>query len=68
MLLVFSLTNRLTDEERSTLHTLKILFGSEIVDYMIVVFTNGDALDDGETLDEYLDGGTEFQVGLLSLS
>lgn len=67
VLLVFSVSNRLTDEERSTLHTLKILFGREIVDYMILVFTHGDALDDGDTLDEYLEGSTEFQVGLYYL-
>ncbi|CAL9232237.1 unnamed protein product [Arabidopsis halleri] len=54
VLLFFSLRARLTDEEQSTLQTLKILFGNQIVDYMIVVFTNGDALDDGETLDDYL--------------
>lgn len=62
VLLVFSLRTRLTDEEQSTLQTLKILFGSQIVDYMIVVFTNGDALDDGETMDDYLEDCTEFQV------
>ncbi|VVB08671.1 unnamed protein product [Arabis nemorensis] len=61
VLLVFSVSTRLTDEELSTLHTLKILFGREIVDYMILVFTHGDALDDGDTLDDYLEGSTEFQ-------
>ncbi|XP_019088215.1 PREDICTED: immune-associated nucleotide-binding protein 8-like [Camelina sativa] len=61
VLLVFSLRARLTDEEQSTLRTLKILFGSQIVDHMIVVFTNGDALDEGETLDDYLEDCPEFQ-------
>ncbi|ESQ43349.1 hypothetical protein EUTSA_v10015574mg, partial [Eutrema salsugineum] len=46
------------DEEKiSSLFALKIPFGSEILDYMIVVFTNEDALeDDGDTdtLEEYL--------------
>ncbi|KAG7552584.1 P-loop containing nucleoside triphosphate hydrolase [Arabidopsis thaliana x Arabidopsis arenosa] len=65
VLLVFSLRARLTDEEQSTLQTLKILFGSQIVDYMIVVFTNGDALDDGETLDDYLEDCPEFQEILM---
>ncbi|CAA7033274.1 unnamed protein product [Microthlaspi erraticum] len=61
VLLVFSVRNRLTEEEQSTLRTLKILFGSQIVDYMIVVFTNGDAFDDGDTLDDYLEDCPEFQ-------
>ncbi|XP_023636094.1 immune-associated nucleotide-binding protein 13 [Capsella rubella] len=60
VLLVFTLRARLTDEEQSTLRTFKILFGSQIVDYMIVVFTNGDALDEGETLDDYLEDCPEF--------
>jgi len=62
VLLVFSLRNRLTEEEQSTLRTLKILFGSQIVDYIIVVFTNEDALECGETLDDYLEDCPEFQV------
>ncbi|KAH0858768.1 hypothetical protein HID58_087029 [Brassica napus] len=33
----------------------------QIVDYMIVVFTNGEAFDDGDTLDDYLDDCPEFQ-------
>ncbi|CAA0394388.1 unnamed protein product [Arabidopsis thaliana] len=61
VLLVFSLRNRLTEEEQSTLRTLKILFGSQIVDYIIVVFTNEDALECGETLDDYLEDCPEFQ-------
>ncbi|CAH2070616.1 unnamed protein product [Thlaspi arvense] len=61
VLLVFSVRNRLTEEEQSTLRTLKILFGSQIVDHMIVVFTNGDAFDDGDTLDDYLEDCPEFQ-------
>ncbi|CAH8332005.1 unnamed protein product [Eruca vesicaria subsp. sativa] len=61
VILVFSVRNRLTEEEQLTLRTLKILFGSQIVDYMIVVFTNGDAFDDGDTLDYYLEDCPEFQ-------
>lgn len=63
VILVFSVRNRLTEEEQLTLRTLKILFGSQIVDYMTVVFTNGDAFDDGDTLDDYLEDCPEFQVG-----
>lgn len=36
VLLVFSVRNRLTEEEQSTLHTLKILLGRQIVDHIIV--------------------------------
>ncbi|KAL9308217.1 Immune-associated nucleotide-binding protein 8 [Arabidopsis thaliana] len=37
------------------LSTLQVLFGSKIVDYLIVVFTGGDVLeDDGMTLEDYL--------------
>lgn len=57
VLVVFSARNRLTEEEKSA------LFGSEVVDYMIVVFTNEDALeDDGETLEEYLNDSSDFKV------
>ena len=65
MLLVFSLKNRLTEEEKSALFALKILFGSKIVDYMIVVFTNEDSLeDDGDTFEEYLEDCPDFKVSV----
>lgn len=63
VLVVYSLRNRLTEEERSSLFALKILFGSEIVDYMIVVFTNEDAFEEGGgTLDGYLKNCPDFNV------
>lgn len=66
MLLVFSLKNRLTEEEKSALFALKILFGSKIVDYMIVVFTNEDSLeDDGDTFEEYLEDSPDFKVSVM---
>ncbi|KAG7557260.1 AIG1-type guanine nucleotide-binding (G) domain, partial [Arabidopsis suecica] len=62
VLLVFSLRNRLTEEEKSALFALKILFGSKIVDYMIVVFTNEDSLEeDGDTFEEYLEDSPDFK-------
>ncbi|KAL1219919.1 Immune-associated nucleotide-binding protein 12 [Cardamine amara subsp. amara] len=62
ILLVFSLRNRLTEEEKSALFALKILFGSKIVDYMIVVFTNEDALaDDDDTFEDYLQDCPDFK-------
>lgn len=55
ILVVFSIRTRFSDEEASALHSLQTLFGSKIVDYMIVVFTGGDELEDNdETLDDYL--------------
>ncbi|CAL9232235.1 unnamed protein product [Arabidopsis halleri] len=62
VLLVFSLRNRLTEEEKSALFALKILFGSKIVDYMIVVLTNEDSLEeDGDTFEQYLEGSPDFK-------
>ncbi|XP_023636095.1 LOW QUALITY PROTEIN: immune-associated nucleotide-binding protein 12 [Capsella rubella] len=63
VLLVFSLRNRLTEEEKSSLFALKVLFGSEIANYMIVVFTNEDSLDedDSDTFEDYLDGCPDFK-------
>lgn len=55
VLLVLSVRGRLTEEERSTLWFLQTLFGSKIADYMIIVFTGGDELEEiEETLEEYL--------------
>ncbi|CAL9232239.1 unnamed protein product [Arabidopsis halleri] len=55
VLMVFSLRSRLTEEEKSVLLVLKILFGNDIVDYMIVVFTNEDSFDDNnDTMEDYL--------------
>ncbi|CAA7022980.1 unnamed protein product [Microthlaspi erraticum] len=61
VLVVYSLRNMLTQEERSSLFALKILFGSEIVDYMIVFFKNEDAFEEGGgTLDGYLKNCPDF--------
>ncbi|KAK9162106.1 hypothetical protein Syun_003008 [Stephania yunnanensis] len=58
ILLVFSVLNRFTQEEEAALYKLQMLFGSKIADYMIVVFTGGDDLEDNdETLDDYLKRG-----------
>lgn len=63
MLLVFSMRNRLTEEEKSVLFALKILFGSKILDYMIVVFTHKDTLEeDCETFEDYLEDCPDFKV------
>jgi len=55
VLLVLSIKNRFSTEEASTLETLQTLFGEKIINYMVVVFTGGDELDENEqTLEDYL--------------
>ncbi|GAY34969.1 hypothetical protein CUMW_277760, partial [Citrus unshiu] len=55
VLLVFSVRSRFSQEEEAAVHRLQTLFGKKIFDYMIVVFTGGDDLEDNEkTLEDYL--------------
>ncbi|KAK8542459.1 hypothetical protein V6N13_136967 [Hibiscus sabdariffa] len=55
VLVVFSVRTRFSQEEEAALHSLQTLFGSEIVNFVIVVFTGGDELEDNEeTLEDYL--------------
>ncbi|KAK6940347.1 AIG1-type guanine nucleotide-binding (G) domain [Dillenia turbinata] len=55
VLVVFSVRTRFSKEEEAALHSLQNFFGSKITDYMIVVFTGGDELEeDDETLEDYL--------------
>lgn len=71
MLLVFSARTPITEEEEETLSTLQALFGSQILDYVIVVFTGGDVLEEeGATLDEFLarDCPPFIKVGSLDIS
>lgn len=56
-ILVLSLQNRFTEEEADAFEKLQLLFGPKIIDYMTIVFTGGDLLednDDGFTLGDYL--------------
>ncbi|KAJ4828466.1 hypothetical protein Tsubulata_031333 [Turnera subulata] len=54
-LLVLSARNRFTEEEQAAIKTLRTLFGSTIIDYMIIVFTGGDELEyNDESFDEML--------------
>ncbi|KAI3802473.1 hypothetical protein L1987_30605 [Smallanthus sonchifolius] len=48
VLVVFSACNRFSDEERAVVSNLETLFGTKIYDYMIIVFTGGDELEDDE--------------------
>ncbi|KAM5574946.1 immune-associated nucleotide-binding protein 9-like [Rosa sericea] len=55
VLVVLSTRTRFSQEEQSAIRSLETLFGSKIVDYMIVVFTGGDELEENdETLEDYL--------------
>ncbi|XP_047326468.1 immune-associated nucleotide-binding protein 9-like [Impatiens glandulifera] len=48
ILVVYSLRSRFSKEEEAVIHCLKELFGEKIYDYMIVVFTGGDDLEEEE--------------------
>lgn len=70
-LFVISLRSCFSKEEEAVLTCLKNLLGEKITDYVIVVFSGGDELDDdGVTLEEYL--GNQWpetlQVRLLNFS
>ncbi|KAA0067609.1 protein AIG1-like [Cucumis melo var. makuwa] len=63
VILVFSVRTRFSEEETATIRTLQTLFGTKIVDFVIVLFTGGDDLEDNdETLEDYL--GRECPVEL----
>ncbi|KAL5704149.1 hypothetical protein ACHQM5_022621 [Ranunculus cassubicifolius] len=55
LIVVFSVRTRFTKEEKAVMQSMLILFGEKILDYMIIVFTGGDDLEDDDvTLEEYL--------------
>ncbi|GLT45113.1 hypothetical protein SLA2020_189680 [Shorea laevis] len=55
VLVVFSVRTRFSQEEEAALRNLQNFFASKTMDYMIVVFTGGDELEeDYETLEDYL--------------
>lgn len=55
VIVVFSVRTRFSKEEEAALHSLQTFFGPKIIEYMIVVFTGGDELEDNdETLEDYL--------------
>ncbi|KAH6789020.1 P-loop containing nucleoside triphosphate hydrolases superfamily protein [Perilla frutescens var. hirtella] len=55
VLVVLSVRSRFSREEESAVLSLRKFFGSKITDYMVVVFTGGDDLEENEeTLDDYL--------------
>lgn len=55
ILVVLTVRSRFSREEEAAIKSLQKFFGNKISDYMIVVFTGGDDLEDNdETLDDYL--------------
>ncbi|XP_078434021.1 P-loop containing nucleoside triphosphate hydrolases superfamily protein [Wolffia australiana] len=55
VLVVFSTRGRFSREEEAALQALQTFFGEKITNYMIVIFTGGDDLEEGEvTLEEYI--------------
>lgn len=55
VLVVLSVRSRFSREEEAAVESLRKFFGAKITDYMIVVFTGGDDLEENdETLDDYL--------------
>ncbi|EYU18056.1 hypothetical protein MIMGU_mgv1a0236992mg, partial [Erythranthe guttata] len=54
ILLVASIKTRISkEEEEAGVLMLQAFFGPKIIDYMVVLFTGGDYLEDDETLDDY---------------
>ncbi|XP_076919357.1 immune-associated nucleotide-binding protein 9-like [Bidens hawaiensis] len=57
VLVVFSVCSRFSEEERAVISGLVDLFGSKIYEYMIIVFTIGDELEEDEkSLEDFLSG------------
>ncbi|KAK1407577.1 hypothetical protein QVD17_39197 [Tagetes erecta] len=68
VLVVLSVRNRFSQEEEAAINSLRVLFGNKINDYMIVVFTGGDELEENEqTLEEFLEDCPESLKETLSL-
>lgn len=53
MLMVFSATTRFSQEDVNTVESIRMFFGDNIADHMILVFTNGDQVDEN-TLNKML--------------
>ncbi|KAJ4761748.1 P-loop containing nucleoside triphosphate hydrolases superfamily protein [Rhynchospora pubera] len=54
VIMVFSIRSRFSEGEETTLERLQMFFGERIVDYMVIVFTGGDDLEEDESFTEYL--------------
>ncbi|KAI3821175.1 hypothetical protein L1987_08734 [Smallanthus sonchifolius] len=68
VLVVLSVRNRFSQEEEAAISSLRTLFGTNINDYMVVVFTGGDELEENEqTLEEFLEDCPKSLKDTLSL-
>ncbi|CAH1424722.1 unnamed protein product [Lactuca virosa] len=68
VLVVFSVCCRFSEEEKAVKSSLLALFGREVYNYIIIVFTGGDELEnDGKNLDDFLCDSPEALKELLSL-
>ena len=68
VLVVVSLRSRISIEEATAIETLQKFFGNKISDYMILVFTGGDQLEEDDvTLDDYLSHSESVKVGISDL-
>ncbi|KAK1617573.1 hypothetical protein QYE76_023090 [Lolium multiflorum] len=66
VLMVFSATTRFSREDSSTIETIKVFFGEQIVDHLILVFTYGDLV--GETkLKNMLSNAPEYLQKVVEL-
>ncbi|KAF5905958.1 GTPase IMAP family member 8-like [Clarias magur] len=59
-LYVQPLTDRFTAQERKTLQKLDLIFGANLLNYMIVVFTFGDLLED-KPVEEFIEENAELK-------
>lgn len=67
VLVVLSIRGLFSVEEKAVVGSLKKFFGENITDYMIVVFTGGDELEEAElSLEDYLgrEGSDPLLVGV----
>ncbi|KAJ9560073.1 hypothetical protein OSB04_005233 [Centaurea solstitialis] len=68
VLVVFSVCHRFSEGERVVIDSMQEFFGTIISDYMIVVFTGGDEIEEnGKTLDDFLSDCPEALKEVLSL-
>ncbi|KAI3807084.1 hypothetical protein L1987_23006 [Smallanthus sonchifolius] len=67
-LVVVSTFSRFSEEEKAAISSLRTLFGSKVYDYMMVVFTGGDQIqEEGQTLEDFLCDAPEALNETLSL-